>query len=159
MRQARGSAGGEGVEKKNRTWLSGGFCPLPNQFIPVHRLSLLSAAARPGRRRDTDAHAARRRLRSPSDFAPSTSNRPAPSSPPRSHWMPLIPFYPGARPPRCSLGIDQPPSSLTLMPWQSRLRLPFISHPAHVWPRLQYRRPLEELLFLFNQINPQIVNL
>lgn len=33
MQQAR--AGGP---KKNTMWLSGGFCALPNQFIPVHQL-------------------------------------------------------------------------------------------------------------------------
>lgn len=36
-------------KKKSRVRMSGGSCALPNQFIPVHQLPLLFAAARPGR--------------------------------------------------------------------------------------------------------------
>lgn len=54
--------------------MSGGFCALPNQFIPVHQLSLLFAAAPPGVDKIPTPTQRNAGSENPSDFAPSTSN-------------------------------------------------------------------------------------
>lgn len=122
--------------------MSGGFCALPNQFIPVHQLSLLFAAARPGRWRDTDAHATQRRLQNPSDSAPSTSNllRPLRSLAPTGCLSSHSTLEPGLRAALCEF-IRLPHRSC----WchgMSLLHVSSIFHPALVWPRLLCRCPL-----------------